>query len=98
MSDSYLAISSIANDEFMIERMRAAVTQQVGLGNFNLDNLGSVITWVDTNRYVWAASPGWGEKWRQAYTDHPDDDTYEPGKDSEVITDGDILATVQSLG
>jgi hypothetical protein len=50
------------------------------------------------NRYVWAASPGWGGAWDSALAGHPDDPAYEPGRDPAVITDGMILATVQQLG
>lgn len=100
--DSYLAIASIANDHFMTERMNACVTQQHTLGSIDLGEFGvnpyNLLEWVKTNRYVWAASPGWGDKWTYAYASHPDDDNYEPGKDAAVITDGDILATVQHLG
>ena len=96
MADSYLAIAAIANDEFMQERMFAAATQQQELGSVQL--LPDPLSWVVNNRYTWAASPGWGEKWHTAYVEHPDDDAYEPGKDAEVITDGDILSTVQHLG
>jgi hypothetical protein len=102
MADSYLAISAIANDQWMIERLNACVTQQASLGGFpellSVGNPGDPLLWVKDKRYEWAASPGWGQKWHDAYVAHPDDDSYEPGKDSEVITDGDILATVQHLG
>jgi hypothetical protein len=102
MADSYLAIAAIAKDEFMIERMNAAVTQQQHLGNIdvNLPNVANPFSaqeWVNQNRYVWASSPSWGEKWTYALDSHPDDPSYEPGKDEAVITDGDILATVQAL-
>ncbi|HEY7418457.1 MAG TPA: hypothetical protein VH593_24975 [Ktedonobacteraceae bacterium] len=102
MADSYLAISEIANDVNMQERMKAATTQQWHLGNVNLgdttDSAYTVALWVTNNCYLWAASPGWGEKWTYAQDTHTDDPDYEPGKDEAVITDGDILATVQALG
>jgi hypothetical protein len=104
MSDAYLAISEIATDENMTERVRAAATQQAYLGS--ADNIGhdsspfglSVLDWVANNRYVWASSPGWGAAWDSALAGHPDDPGYEPGKDPAVITDGMILSTVQELG
>lgn len=103
--DSYLAIAAIANDEFMLERMKACATQQVHLGNapliandpINRDDVWSAQSWVDTKRYLWAASPGWGEAWEYALNTHGDDPDYKPGKDEGVITDGMILATVQAL-
>jgi hypothetical protein len=104
MTDSYLAISMIANDEYMIERMRSAATQQAELGNapeISNDPINqgayAAIAWVENNRYLWASSPSWGEKWDYALAAHPEDPDYEPGRDSAVITDDDILATVQAL-
>ena len=102
MADDYLAISAIANDEYMTERMRACATQQVHLGNapaiandpINQPDTWAAINWVEQNRYLWAASPSWGEKWRYALDVDP---AAEPGKDMGVITDDDILATVQTL-
>jgi hypothetical protein len=103
--DSYLSISTIANDEHMTERMRACATQQVALGNapdiandpINRPDTWAAISWVQTNRYLWASSPGWGAAWDSALASHPDDATYEPGKDPAVITDAQILSTVQTL-
>jgi hypothetical protein len=97
MADSYLSIAAIAGDEFMRERMMAASTQQSYLGSAPLIQ-PTVFQWVDNNRYVWAASPGWGAAWDSALAAHPDDPAYEPGRDQAVITDGMILATVQELG
>lgn len=93
MADSYLAIAAIAKDQFMVERMHAAVTQQVHLGNVPLIDSDPTV-WVANNNYIWASSPGWGEKWDSALAAG----TEEPGKDPAVITDDDILATVQALG
>src|SRR4051812_29260806 len=97
MADSYLAISEIATDQWMRERMMAAGTQQSYLGSAPLIQ-PTVIQWVDINRYVWASSPGWGAAWDSALAGHSDDPDYEPGKDPAVITDGMILSTVQQLG
>jgi hypothetical protein len=105
MADSYLAISAIANDQYMNERLKACATQQTHLGNapiiaddpFNIPYVLPAINWVEQNKYLWAASPSWGEKWSSALVSHPDDPDYEPGKDEAVITDDDILATVQAL-
>ena len=101
MADSYLSISEIANDQFMVERMNAATTQQWHLATIDLgidgNNASNVLQLVKDSRYLWASSPGWGAAWDSALAGHPDDDTYEPGKDPAVITDGMILATVQAL-
>jgi hypothetical protein len=96
MADAYLAISQIANDRNMNERMRSATTQQHYLGSAPL--ISDPIRWVGDNMYVWASSPGWGAAWESALAAHPDDPDYEPGADPAVITDGMILSTVQELG
>jgi hypothetical protein len=103
MADAYLAISEIASDQNMRERMNAATTQQQYLGSIEIDlpNVARPFNaqeWVQINRYVWASSPGWGAAWDSALAGHPDDDTYEPGADPAVITDSMILSTVQALG
>jgi hypothetical protein len=95
VTDSYLAISQIANDGQMQERLRSCATQQAHLGNVTVDD---PLAWVMDNRYLWASSPGWGEKWDFARQTHWDDPSYQPGHDPAVITDADILATVQGLG
>jgi hypothetical protein len=77
-------------------RLPATPTQQSHLGN--APQITDPLTWVDLNRYVWASSPSWGEKWDSALAGHPDDPDYEPGADASVITDADILTTVQALG
>lgn len=105
MADTYLAIAAIANDQFMQERMIACAVQQAHLGNAPVitnDHVNTPVTlaattWVERNNYLWAASPTWGEKWAYAEASHPDDPDYEPGKDEAVITDADILSTVQAL-
>lgn len=101
MADPYLAIAEIANNEFMKERLNAATIQQWHLGNIQLgidgNNSYNVLQWVNSNRYLWASSPSWGEKWASALVSHGADPNYDPGKDESVITDADILAVVQSL-
>jgi hypothetical protein len=77
MADSYLSISAIAGDNTMHERMMAATTQQTYLGNAQLVQ-PNVFAWVDSNRYVWASSPGWGAAWDSALAGPPDDSAYEP--------------------
>lgn len=93
MSDSYKAISEVAADTWMHERLRACASQQDHLGSITVPD---PIQWVSDNRYIWASSPTWAEKWDYAKATHPDP-TYQPGADSAVITDADILATVQAL-
>lgn len=101
MPDAYLAISQIANDEHMTERMNAAVAQQNQLGTIAIGSWGTsrynITTWVHDNSYLWASSPGWGEKWDYALAAHDGQPGYAPGKDPAVITDADILTVVQTL-
>ena len=98
MTDSYLSIAAIANDEFMRERMIACVTQQQELGSIIIDLPNTAVpynaqAWVETNSYVWASSPDWGAAWDSALAGGNE----APGKDPAVITDGQILSTVQFL-
>jgi hypothetical protein len=96
MADPYLAIADIAQDQYMNKRLRACVTQEAYQGHIPL-SVDDAPQWVATNAYVWASSPSWGAKWESALISHPDDATYEPGKDAAVITDADVLSTVQAL-
>jgi hypothetical protein len=96
MSDAYLAISEIADDAHMQRRLNSAAVQQDHLGEARLPP--DPLAWVMNNRYLWASSPGWGAAWDSALAGHPDEPDYEPGKDPAVITDGMILATIQTLG
>lgn len=98
MSDSFLSISKIANDEVMVERMNAAVSQQQHLGNitvsaYNYGPAPASIIWVQENRYIWASSPDWAAAWDSALAGGNES----PGADPAVITDGMILSTVQAL-
>ena len=102
MADSYLATDAIATDQYMQARLNACATQQWELGTIDIgttwgDGVTAPLSWVTNARYLWASSPGWGAAWESALASHPDDDTYEPGKDEAVITDDMILATVQAL-
>lgn len=96
MADPFLAIAEIANDVHMNARMNAAATQQAAYET-QFVQPEAPLSWVAGNRWVWAASPGWGAKWRFAEDSHPDDPEYQPGRDESVITDGDILSAVQTL-
>jgi hypothetical protein len=80
----YLTQSTIANDPSLTERIRSCYAQETRT---------DPVTWVYNNRYVWAASPEWDVKWEYAVNS----DNNNPGADNTVITDGDILATVQQL-
>jgi hypothetical protein len=58
--------------------------------------------WTLERRRTWAAAPGWDDAWEYALNTHPDDHDaatppYDPGADSAVITDSQILSQVQSM-
>jgi hypothetical protein len=96
--DSYLAMSEIAMDESMINRVTACATQQARLGNapdiVSASSFGlGVKDWAKNNQFVWAASPGWGAAWASAQAGGNE----APGKDPAVITDAMILSAVQDL-
>jgi hypothetical protein len=92
MADAYLTIAEIAADQHMIDRVTACAAQQALQGA----PIEFAPHWARERAFDWASSPSWGEKWDYARAVHPESD-YQPGKDAAVITDGDILATVQSL-
>ena len=85
MADTYLAISAIANDAHMQERVRACYAQQT--------EGSDPVNWAWTNRYDWASAPGWGEAWDSALASGVE----EPGKDPAVISDDQVLSQVQSM-
>jgi len=97
MADSYLAISQVAADVYMNDRVRACAAQQ---------HVDDPVGWTFQNQYKWASSPSWGEKWESALASHPPEPpdadgttppAYQPGTDLAVISDADILATVQFI-
>lgn len=108
MADAYLTIAEIAANPAMNSRVTACAAQQERAG---LTIEPDAPTWTLHNRYLWASSPTWGEKWDYAVQTHPPEPTpppdpenpvataapYDPGADPAVITDGDILSTVQTL-
>jgi hypothetical protein len=53
--------------------------------------------WSFTNRRYWAAAPDWDAAWEYALNVHGSEEGYDPGPDEAVITDGQILAQVQSM-
>jgi len=106
MADSYLTISWIVTNQSMRNRVTACASQQAHLGSAPaIPDETKAPQWVADYAWVWASSPGWAEKWDYALNTHepepPVDGVpqmpYDPGADLAVITDADILATVQAL-
>lgn len=87
--DTYLAIANAADSHSMQRRITACAAQQ--------NAPGDPTQWALTNRYQWAAAPGWGAAWDSALAAHPDDPAYDPGADPAVITDAMILAQIQAM-
>lgn len=86
---SYHAQHQMAYDSALNGRVIAAVAGEHQAGNTTEDPEA----WTAANRHYWAASPGWSDAWDSAVaSDNPD-----PGADGAVITDQQILSSVQSL-
>jgi hypothetical protein len=85
---SYLTQNEIANNRAMLDRVAQAAAEE----DMSLDP----DRWTYENRRDWAAAPGWDDAWESARVTHPEED-YDPGTDEGVITDGQILAQVQSM-
>lgn len=87
---TYLTVATITTDAAMVNRVTACAYEQARAGSVFVPDPAQ---WVTIHRWEWAASPGWADKWEYALAaGNPD-----PGADGSVITDGDILATVQYL-
>jgi hypothetical protein len=85
---SYLDQSEIASNVTMYERLAQCAVEQ---------DVPEPEAWVQAHRREWGAAPGWDAAWAYAQASHPDDRNYDPGRDEAVITDGMILAQVQSM-
>ena len=85
MSDSYLAISTLAADAAFRARAAACAATQEGVADPK--------QWVNANALFLAASPGFGAAWDSAVEGGVEN----PGADAAVITDAQILSAVQAL-
>ena len=80
----YATISVIASDPALRARVAGcAATEDEAVPE----------NWAYVNAYAYAASPGWASKWEAAKVAGKTN----IGGDTSVITDGDILSTVQQL-
>jgi hypothetical protein len=101
---SYLTQDAIASNVAMQHRVAQCAAQEgVGIGGDPATGMGKdPDRWTLEKRRYWSAAPGWDEAWEYAKNTHPDDGDeatppYDPGADSTVITDAQILAQVQSM-
>jgi len=88
MADTYSTIAQIVDTPAFAERLAACAAQQ---------GADDPTGWVWQRRYSLASSPGWAEKvdyWRAA---NPEADPNGWATDEAVISDADVLATVQPL-
>jgi hypothetical protein len=84
---SYLEQDAIAGSQSMMSRVAQCATQE---------GVPEADVWASVNRRKWAASPGWDAAWASSLASHPGGG-HDPGRDEAVITDGMILAQVQSM-
>lgn len=82
---SYKTISVMAANQSLRNRVAACAAQEGVVGPEG---------WTQQNSLMWAASPGWSDAWEYAETTEPGADH---GDNEACITDGMILATVQSM-
>lgn len=83
---SYNAISALVNDPDLKARLTACAAVERKGGDFPE-------WWVESNKWIFARSPGWGDHYAYAIATGKD----RPGYDETVITDPMILAVVQPL-
>lgn len=81
---AYIDIADMSGDTFLMQRVTACAAEQ---------DVPDPQGWAYLHRWEWAASPGWADAFGYAKAGgNPN-----PGRDPAVITDGMILAEVQSL-
>jgi hypothetical protein len=88
----YLTQSTIADDPYMKLRVASCAAQQ-GAADASIDP----DQWTQEWRRVWSASPGWDAAWESALANPDKPAGYQPGMDPACITDGQILAQVQTM-
>jgi hypothetical protein len=88
MADTYSTIARIAATARFAERLAACAAQQ---------GADDPTGWVWANRYRLASSPGWAEKVAYWQAANPDADPDGWATDEAVLSDADVLATVQPL-
>lgn len=83
--DPLWAIDAMTRDEALQGRIAACAARE--------SDTDDPPAWAWNNRYDMCAAPGWGAAWASADASG----TPDPGRDDAVITDGMILAQVQTL-
>lgn len=81
---SFDSVADVADSASLARRITACAAQE---------GEQAPETWTYTNRWGYAAAPGWGDAFASAQAGgNPD-----PGADEAVITDGMILTQVQAM-
>jgi hypothetical protein len=93
---SYLTQNDIANSSSMQSRVAQCVAGE-GLTGTPEQMASDPDRWTFDHRRTWAAAPDWDDAWEYALNTHGSEQGYDPGRDGAVITDGQILAQVQSM-
>lgn len=85
---TYNTIVTIATSETLLNRVAAAAAAEGEPGPHD---------WAYTHQWVLAAQPGWDTAWESAQSTMTVNDNPDLGERDDVITDGMILASVQSI-
>jgi hypothetical protein len=80
------------HDDFDLHRRLVACASEQGKGNPD-DGAAQPDNWVALHKWPIVNSPGWSAKYDSARASG----NTSPGRDAAVITDDDILATIQPM-
>jgi hypothetical protein len=81
---AFYDVSLLAADNDFIQRTRACVT---------IEGIADPLEWTTEYQWQMAATPGFGDKYAYALATG----IQYPGRDTSVISDGDILSAVQAI-
>lgn len=85
---TYFDVSQLAADTYFLSRVAACYAIETLDGGHD-----NPYGWASQHAWDMAAQPGFGDAYAYALAN----DNPEPGKDTAVITEGQILSAVQSL-
>lgn len=88
---SYWDVAEMASDYDITQRSAACAAQEEIPGAYQ---------WASQNQLDICAAEGWDEAWASARAGQgelAEGETFQPGRDEGVITDGMILASVQAV-
>ena len=88
---SYQSVSEMVSSDSLRRRLAACASQEFFSRGYREAN---VLGWVDHNAWLLCSAPGWSGQWDSGKVAYPGEDL---GARNDVITDGDILSSVQPL-